>query len=339
MTRPTHQLSGAPDGNHLQAWRPWKTASQCSFDESQFQELELHSNFEPEQTSGLRDSLVQICPIASVKRHSTGCHGLLTETIYAPAGRRIECRFKAHVHLLVMYDEGARREGETSVDGLDLSMLRNFADKLTFVPAGSAYEEWHEISSPMRVTYLYLDPAKLRTLADTDASYVPRIFFDDQVLWRTAAKLKDTIERGRARGTPYSEALANVLLLELPRSGQDLFRNSPLNRGGLATWQIRAVTTYVEEHVDEQVSLATLAELVRLSQHHFCRAFKKSFGIPPHQYHVQRRIESAKALLADRANSVTDVALMLGYSQSSAFSVAFRKTTGRSPNEFRRDLT
>jgi AraC family transcriptional regulator len=339
MTTPTLQLSGAAHGNHPRERRPWQTASQCSFNESQFQGVELHLNFAPEHACGLRDATVQISPIASVKRHSTGCDGLLTESIYAPAESRIECRFKGHAHLLVMYDEGARREGETSVDGLDPSTLRNFADKLTFVPAGHSYQEWHKTSSPMRVTYLYLDPTKLQNLAGADTSYLPRIFFEDQVLWRTAAKLKDTIERGQARGTPYSEALAVVLLHEVPRSGQDLFRNSPLNRGGLATWQIRAVTTYLEGHVGEQVSLATLAGLTRLSQHHFCRAFKKSFGIPPHQYHVQRRIESAKVLLADRANSVTDVALMLGYSQSSAFSVAFRKTTGRSPNEFRRDFT
>jgi AraC family transcriptional regulator len=243
------------------------------------------------------------------------------------------------MHLLVMYDEGARRVGETSVDGLDSSTLRNVADKLTFVPAGHAYYEWHETSMPMRIRYLYFDPTKLQTLGDANAPYVPRIFFEDLILWRTAAKLKDVVERGQARGVPYSDALVNVLMYELPRSDQDLVRSSPVNRGGLAIWQIRAVTSYIEEHVGEEVSLATLARLARVSQHHFCRAFKKSFGIPPHQYHVQRRIERAKVLLADRANSVTDIALILGYSQSSAFSIAFRKTTGRTPKDFRRDFT
>jgi len=91
---------------------------------------------------------------------------------------------------------------------------------------------------------------------------------------------------------------------------------------------MRAVTGYIEERLDEQISLIALA---RLSQHHFCRAFKRSFGIPAHQYHIQRRIVRAKVLLADRANSITDVALILGYSQTSTVSVAFRKTTGRTP--------
>jgi AraC family transcriptional regulator len=339
MMTPSLSLFCAPNQKSQGAGTPWQAARQCSFDESHFQRRELHSDLGPDRGRGFCDATIQISPNDLVKRHSSVRHGLVTESIYAPTGSRIEFRFEAPVHLLVMYDEGARRDGETSIDGLDPSTLRNFADKLTFVPAGHVYHEWHETSTPTRITYLYLDPAKLQSLDGSDAIYVPKILFEDSVLWETATKLRDVIERGQMRGELYSEALANVLVHELPRSDQDLARSSPLNRGGLATWQMRAVTGYVEEHVGEQISLATLARLARLSQHHFCRAFKKSFGIPPHQYHVERRIERAKAMLADRANSVTDVALSLGYSQSSAFSVAFRKTTGRTPKEFRRDFT
>jgi AraC family transcriptional regulator len=95
---------------------------------------------------------------------------------------------------------------------------------------------------------------------------------------------------------------------------------------------------YIEEHLGAQIGLSTLAQLARLSQHHFCRAFKQSFGIPPHQYHVQRRIEQAKLLLADRSISITDIGFTLGYSQTSSFSVAFRKNTGWTPSEYRREF-
>src|SRR5258706_15540103 len=49
---------------------------------------------------------VEISPIDAVKRHSTGRYEMLIESIYVPAQRRIECRFRAPSNLLVMYDEG-----------------------------------------------------------------------------------------------------------------------------------------------------------------------------------------------------------------------------------------
>jgi AraC family transcriptional regulator len=147
------------------------------------------------------------------------------------------------------------------------------------------------------------------------------------------------LEGGNPESVNYLQALADVLVCELSRTGQGLVRSPPVNRGGLAGWQMRTVTSYIEEHLGEQISLVTLARLTRLSQFHFCRAFKRSFGNPPHQYQLQRRIQRAKALLSDRKNSVTDVGLALGYSQTSSFTVAFRKIIGRAPRDFRRDFT
>jgi AraC family transcriptional regulator len=331
MTNPQLSLPRSPKQSARPVARPSPVSSGSSTGQGPRQ-------FELKPDSARMDSTVQISPADSVKRHRTGRNGLMAESIFASAGSRIELRYKAAAHLLLMYDQGARGDGETSIEGLHPSKLRHFSDKLTFVPAGHSYYEWHEVSTSMRVSVLYLDAAKVNRSSRDCADYVPRILFEDPVLWKTAAKLKTVIERSQARGIPYSEALAQVLVHELPQTEQDLGYAPPQCRGGLATWQTCAVSGYLERHLSETISLATLARLTRLSEQHFCRAFKKSLGLPPHQFHVQRRIERAKLLLADRANTVTDIALMLGYSQTSAFSVAFRKMTGRSPSEFRRDF-
>jgi len=77
---------------------------------------------------------------------------------------------------------------------------------------------------------------------------------------------------------------------------------------------------------------------VRLSPYHFSRAFKQSFGVPPHRYHTSRRIEHAKLLLEERTRSVTDIGLTLGFSETSAFSAAFRKATGLTPTSYHRSM-
>lgn len=107
-------------------------------------------------------------------------------------------------------------------------------------------------------------------------------------------------------------------------------------RGGLAAWQQRTVVAYIEEHLAEPISIATLAHLVRLSPYHFSHAFKQSFGTPPHRYHNGRRIERAKILLAAPAPSVTKIGVTLGFSQTSSFTTTFRKATGLTPTAYRR---
>src|SRR4029077_7288565 len=137
-------------------------------------------------------------------------------------------------------------------------------------------------------------------------TYTPKAFFDDSVIWGTATKLRDVIINGKADKS-YVDALTNVLAHELSRSEKEMPQDSSISRGGLATWQMRAVTQHIEEHLCEKTPLVTLAKLVRLSPSHFCRAFRQSFGVPPHEYHIRRRIEKAKILLAEREASVTGV--------------------------------
>ena len=282
--------------------------------------------------------IVKIIAAKPAKRLGTGWHWWFSESIHVPIGNRIEFRFQGSTHLLVSYNEGVWRNGETSIDGLHLSGFRSFMHKLTFVPAGHTYREWHETGASTRVTFLYLNPAAFQKSSDGEEALLPRIYFEDSAVWETASKLKNAIESGQAKCMPYLEALSGVLAHELARVNQTVSHQPELSRGGLASWQKRAVIDHIEKHLGEQVSLAKLAELSDVSLHHFCRAFKQSFGIPPHHYQMQRRMEVAKLLLADRTRSVTDIAFSLGYAQIGSFSSAFRKITGWSPTVYRREF-
>jgi AraC family transcriptional regulator len=60
--------------------------------------------------------------------------------------------------------------------------------------------------------------------------------------------------------------------------------------------------------------------------------------MPPHRYQTSRRVEQAKLLLAERAASVTEIGLAVGFSSPNAFATAFRKTTGVAPTNYRRSM-
>jgi AraC family transcriptional regulator len=136
----------------------------------------------------------------------------------------------------------------------------------------------------------------------------------------------------------YAEALGIVVMYELIRINGVAAVRGPVSRGGLASWQQKRVAAYIEEHVADDIPLATLAELARLSPYHFCRSFKRSFGMPPHRYHASRRIERAKQLLADCELSVTTIGLAVGFSDTSTFTAAFHRLTGQTPSRYRRNL-
>jgi AraC family transcriptional regulator len=277
---------------------------------------------------------VEISPPDIVKRHTFALEGMAVETVEATSHEKVECRFRAARHLLAVCEQGARSNGDTFVEGLPKSSLRDFKKKLTFVPAGHEYHEWQEPRISSRVVYFYFDPAKMPIHSNAGfTDFTPRLYFEDPMIWETALKLSVG-----ADNRLYLEALGVVLAHELVRlNSRTPCVRAPV-RGGLAAWQQRVISTYIEEHLAEQISLATLAQLVSLSPFHFCRAFKQSFGMPPHQYHIGRRIECAKALMAKPAPSITDIGLTVGYSETSSFSAAFRKATGFTPTNYHRNL-
>jgi AraC family transcriptional regulator len=107
-------------------------------------------------------------------------------------------------------------------------------------------------------------------------------------------------------------------------------------RGGLPAWQQKRVMEFIEAHLAEEISLAALAELAGLSLFHFARAFTQSFGMPPHRYHMARRMDRARSLLQRPTLSVTQIGVQIGFRETSSFSKAFRRFTGLTPTEYRR---
>jgi AraC family transcriptional regulator len=284
---------------------------------------------------------VNIAPHRTVSRSRTMWRGMGVELVKAAAQERTDYAFQSSSHLLVAYQQGVRRDGESYVDGLPRSTLRDVAKKLTLVPAGHHYREWHDPRTPTCVTYFYFDPAELKIDSSQRSSGIPlspRLFFEDVTIWNTVEKLRQAVDAPENVNGLYVEALGTVLLHEILRLNKGASRVEMTVKGGLAAWQQRIVTAYIEEHLSEQVSLATLARLARLSTFHFCRAFKQSFGVPPHRFHTTRRIERAKLMLAERKHSVTEIGLAVGFSETSSFTAVFRKITGQTPSRYHRAL-
>lgn len=283
--------------------------------------------------------LVDFSPPEITRRYRAAWDGIRVDAVQVVRNEPFEYGFRGEHHLLIACELAERHDGETAIDGLPKSSARNLTRKISFVPAGHQFHGWQKPRVPARVTYFYIDPrAPLLDpeLRFAETEFRPLMFVFDRDIWETAMKLRAEAER--AGPSLYAEALSRVLLHELLRFNGGTPQPAPVVRGGLAAWQRKRVAEYIEEHLDEDISVADLAGLARLSPFHFSRAFRQSFGLPPHRYHVGRRIERAKSILSDPSISVTELGLRLGFSETSAFTATFRKFTGRTPTDFRRML-
>jgi AraC family transcriptional regulator len=238
-----------------------------------------------------------------------------------------------------------RKDGETTADDLPRSTLKNIQGKLTFVPVGCRLQGWSlPETTPITFTAAYINPEVCSQLNAREHQLAPMLHFDHPLLTQLMLQLDRILAQPEMYSRVYVESLAIVLLAEIMHAQAiDLSQDrratprSPL-KGGLASWQRNAVCDYIEGNLHQDISLAELAAIARLSPYHFCRAFKESVGMPPHRYQMSRRIERAKTLLADPALSITDAAVAVGYGSLSRFSALFRQVTGHSPRDYRRKM-
>jgi AraC family transcriptional regulator len=107
-------------------------------------------------------------------------------------------------------------------------------------------------------------------------------------------------------------------------------------RGGLAPWQVRSLTTYIDANLGACVSCESLARLARLSVSHFARAFKCTFGYSPHVFLMRRRMERAQGLMLETNSSLAHIALECGFADQAHLSRLFLRFTGERPTSWRR---
>ena len=99
--------------------------------------------------------------------------------------------------------------------------------------------------------------------------------------------------------------------------------------------EIGAAVTYIRQNIREDIPLETLAECAGLSLSRFKARFKKETGMTPREYINQLKIREAKRMLREN-QSVTRVALDLGFGSSNYFAVLFKKITLYSPSQYQK---
>lgn len=208
-------------------------------------------------------------------------------------------------------------------------------DCVGIIPAGAATTvilhsdcALRALAVPAAVAASIAGPDISQALARTDGSHRKR-----PLIFHIMSALREAAARGDDGDSLLSESLLAALLQAALQPGITVSKPA----GRLADWQVRRVCALIDDRLSHRITLRELADDIDLSTYHFCRAFKASTGLAPHQYQVARRVERAKDLLVESKANVTAIAAAVGYENPNQLARVFRKTAGISPTRYRRE--
>jgi AraC family transcriptional regulator len=164
-------------------------------------------------------------------------------------------------------------------------------------------------------------------------SLADRTYMDDAWLTRAGLRLvqydwRDPIERLSAN------ALSHDILLHLLQT-QTQRVQLPAIKGGLSPVQRMTIRDWIEAHLAENMTLSAMAEQLHLSEYHFAHMFKISFGMPPHNWVLRRRIERARQQLQQTNDDLLTIALQNGFANASHLSKHMKQLVGVPPGKYR----
>lgn len=182
---------------------------------------------------------------------------------------------------------------------------------------------------------MYVPTNVLQELASTIAGRATsQPFFDDPVILQSQLA-SQFLEAHRSSETGPTRLERESLLLSVfttlvcqhtqERPGSPALRS--------ARPELQRVRDYLHSQYAAQLSLETLAQIAGYSAYHLCRLFRREFGVPPHVYQHQVRIDHAKRMLAAGQPSA-EVARAIGFYDQSHFGRFFKRFVGVSPGQY-----
>jgi AraC family transcriptional regulator len=165
-------------------------------------------------------------------------------------------------------------------------------------------------------------------LAHHDGLHDPRI--------STLIRLMEfEVTAGCPTGRLYGESLSAALLSYLTSRYSVTNEKREEGKSTLSRKKLQIVMDYIYSHLNSNISLTELSGLIPTSAYTFCRLFRNTTGVTPHQYLIGVRIEEAKRFLAEGKRSIAEVSLLLGFANQSHFTRTFGRITGISPRRYR----
>jgi AraC family transcriptional regulator len=163
------------------------------------------------------------------------------------------------------------------------------------------------------------------------ARSAPQVVVDGVISLLDAA-VKQPPARAREAHCMILEALSRLRRVSVP----NLTEQVSFQKGGFVAWQVRRILEYINDHIADRILVADLCTVLELSEAHFSRSFRLTFGEPPHAFMSRRRLELAAHHMVHSDASLSEIALLCGFSDQAHLCRRFRQVSGQTPAAWRR---
>lgn len=178
--------------------------------------------------------------------------------------------------------------------------------------------------------------------ASTNNPFIPRIHLagsQEQEIW----KMFEDMHKEYHHAKPYFENMIKGSLLRLLATISRIHQHShniyeteyQLEKYRLT---IEKVISYIDEHFHEEIRLEQLCKIAGMSRTYLCNRFKSITGKTFNEYLIELRISKGMDLLNRTELSITDVSISCGFNDLSYFSTLFKKYTGTTPSDYKKNL-
>ena len=157
----------------------------------------------------------------------------------------------------------------------------------------------------------------------------------DLQLHQVALLLLAELQSGGMMGRLYIESLTQVLAIQLLRHYSTVTRTIASENRNLTHIQVQQAIEYIHTHLDRDLSLVEIADVINISPTYFASLFKRAIGTSPHQYVIQQRVEKAKEMLSKTDLAIAEITLQVGFSSQSHLTQQFKRITGMTPKQVR----
>ena len=225
---------------------------------------------------------------------------------------------------------------ERKIDGR-LVQEQNVRGDIIIVPANTTHQAvWDREGSAVTIA---IEPTSfaqtIHEVVDPDRiELLPQFATPDPLVHQIGVALKSALSKGGSTSRLYAETLVNTLIVHLLEHYSVPGNSSECVAGKLPQYKLRQVIDYIYVHLDRDLSLKELANVVQMSPHYFSRLFKETTGITPHQYVIRCRIDRAKDLLKQGKLSIDDIAMEVGFVDRSHLHRYFKRLVGITPKTF-----